>query len=125
MTDKIINMSHPSYHQKNFIETINLLLKNGYPLEFIFSNIQNRIKKLFLKKSHNTSIIPHTSNDPPKKYFTVPYIKHISNSFKFISVKFGCPMAFTIPNILSTFIKTGKDRIEGSSRCNVVYRIDC
>jgi len=125
MTDKIINLSHPSFYQKNFTESINLLLKNGYPLEFIFSNIQNRIKKLFLKKSHNTSIIPHTSNDPPKKYFTVPYIKHISNSFKSISVKFGCPMVFTIPNTLSTFIKTGKDRIEVSSRCNVIYRIDC
>jgi len=43
MTDKIIKLSHPSYHQKNLTETINLLLKNGYPLEFIFSNIHNRI----------------------------------------------------------------------------------
>jgi len=34
-------------------------------------------------------------------------------------------MAFTIPNIFSTFIKTGKDIIEESNRCNVVYRIDC
>jgi len=34
-------------------------------------------------------------------------------------------MAFTIPNTLSIFIKTGKDKIERSSRCNVVYRIDC
>jgi len=125
MSDKIIKLSHPRYHHKNFIETINLLLRNGYPLEFIFSNIQNRIKKSFLNKSHNTSIISHTSNDPPNKYFTVPYIKHISNSFKSIPSKFGCPIAFTIPNTLSTFIKTGKDKIERSSRCNVVYRIDC
>jgi len=34
-------------------------------------------------------------------------------------------MAFTIPNTLNIFIKTGKDNIDGSSRCNVVYRIDC
>jgi len=124
MTDKIISLSHPKYHQKNFTETINLLLKNGYPIEFIFSNIRNRIKTL-VSKSQNTPIIPHTSDNPPKKYFTVPYIKHISNSFTSISVKFGYPMAFTILNTLSTFIKTGKDKIEGSNRCNVVYRIDC
>jgi len=34
-------------------------------------------------------------------------------------------MAFTIPNTLNIFIKTGKDKIDRSNRCNVVYRIDC
>jgi len=34
-------------------------------------------------------------------------------------------MAFTISNTLSTFIKTGKDIIERSNRCNVVYKINC
>jgi len=39
LTDKIINFSHPRFRQKNFIESINLLLKNEYPLEFIFPKI--------------------------------------------------------------------------------------
>jgi len=34
-------------------------------------------------------------------------------------------MAFTIPNTLNIFVKTGKDKIDRSSRCNVVYKIDC
>jgi len=125
LTDKIINLSHPKFHQKNFTESINLLLNNGYPLEFIFSNIHNRIKKLFHQKSHNISTIPHTSDEPQNKYFTVPYIKYMSKSFKSISKKFGFPLAFTIPNTLNFFIKTGKDKIERSNRCNVVYKIDC
>jgi len=74
LTDKIINLSHPRFpseiHQKNFIECIHLLLKNGMPemnpLDFIFSNIQNRIKKLFQLESHNFPIIPHTSDEPQK-----------------------------------------------------------
>jgi len=49
LTDKIIDLSHPRFHVKNF--SINLLLKNGYPLDFIFSNIHNRLKKLFQKKT--------------------------------------------------------------------------
>jgi len=34
-------------------------------------------------------------------------------------------MAFTILNTLNIFIKADKDKIDRSSRCNVVYRIDC
>jgi len=49
----------------------------------------------------------------------------MSNSFNSVSKKFGCPMAFTIPNTLNTFIKTGKDKIDKSNSCNVVYKIDC
>jgi len=47
LTDKIINLSHLQFHQKNFTESINLFLDNEYPSDFIFSNISNRIKKLF------------------------------------------------------------------------------
>jgi len=88
------------------------------------SFFQNKLKKLFQLESHNILIIPYTSDEQHKKYFTVPYIKHISNSFKSVSKKFGCPMAFTIPNTLNIFIKIGKDRIERLSLCNV-YKINC
>jgi len=125
LTDKIINLSHPTFQEKNFTDSIKLLLDNGYPLDFIFSNIHNRLKKLFQQKVHNTMTTSHNSDEIHEKYFTVPYIKHISNSFKSVSKKFCCPMAFTIPNTLNIFIKTGKDKIDRSNRCNVVYRIDC
>jgi len=98
----------------------------------LYSCVIWTLKKLFaMCKGKKSLMLLYAANNhtPPlilrKKYFTVPYIKHISNSFKSISVKFGYPMAFTIPNTLSTFIKTGKDIIERSDHCNVVYRIDC
>jgi len=47
LTDKILKISHPKFQQKNLIDCIILLLNNGYPLEFIFANIHNRIKKNF------------------------------------------------------------------------------
>jgi len=94
-------------------------------VEFIFTNIQNRIKKYSQQKFHNDSTIQHTLDKSQKTYFTVPFINHISSLFKSISLKLGCPMAFTIPNTLKIFIKTGKDKIESSNRSGVVYRIDC
>jgi len=124
LTDKILKVSHPKFQQKNFIECITLLLKNGYPLEFIFANIHNRIKK-FSQKFQNSPSQQHVSDDPHITFFTVPFIKHISNSLKTISSKLGCPLAFTIPNTLNIFIKTGKDKIDNYNRCGVVYKINC
>jgi len=34
-------------------------------------------------------------------------------------------LAFSASNSLSKFIKTGKDPLEHSSRCDVVYQINC
>jgi len=82
-------------------------------------------KKFSQEKFQNVSSHQHVLDELQKAYFTVPFIKHISSSLKTISLKFGCPMAFTIPNTLSIFIKTGKDRIENSNQSGVVYRINC
>jgi len=124
LTDKILNISHPKFQQKNFIECIKLLLINGYPLEFIFHNIHNKIKKFF-QKSNNVSPYQHVLSIPQTTFFTVPFFKHISSSLKTTTNKFECPLAFTIPNSLSIFIKTGKDKIEISNRTGVVYKINC
>jgi len=84
----------------------------------------NRIKKFTHSREQQNPSPPHTSIDS-KKYFTVPYVKHTSESFKSISKKFSLSIAFTIPNTLNTFIKTGKDRLKGLSSCDVVYKINC
>jgi len=76
-----MTLSHPQFHEKNFTETIAFLLDNGYPLEFIFSNMHNRIKKFTHSRDQYNSSPPHTSINS-KKYFTVPYVKNTSESFK-------------------------------------------
>jgi len=124
LTDKILKVSHPKFQQKNLIDCILLLLKNGYPLEFIFASIHNRIKK-FSQKFQNNPIQQQGPQDPRITFFTVPFIKHISNSLKTISSNLGCPLAFTIPSTLNMFIKTGKDKIDSLNRCGVVYKINC
>ena len=41
-----ILLSHQKFHEKNISDLVHTLLMNGYPLEFIFSTIKNRIKTL-------------------------------------------------------------------------------
>jgi len=60
MIDKIILLSHPRFHHKNLIESVKILLNNGYPLPFIFNMIRSTItlhsKKEFLTLFKNTDI---------------------------------------------------------------------
>ena len=44
--DRILMLSHPKFHEKNISDLIHTLLINGYPLKFLFSTINNRIKTL-------------------------------------------------------------------------------
>jgi len=92
MVDKTILLSHPRYHQKNLIEFINVLLKNGYPLPFIFHTINSRLalhsKKRFLQiyKNNNDNLVDQKYET---EFFTIPYIKSISESFIPIIKKHG------------------------------------
>jgi len=128
MVDKTILLSHPHFHQKNLIETVKVLLNNSYPLSFIFNTIRSRIllhsKKEFLTVFNNTTdnIVDLTSE---KKFFTIPYLNSISESFIPIIKKYGYDIAFTIPHTLNTFIKCGKDSLDPMSHLGVVYKITC
>jgi len=88
LTDKIMTLSHPQFHEKNFKETITLLLDNGYSLVFIFSNMHNRFKSSLTQEINKT---PHLLilQLITKKYFTVSYVKHTFDFFKSISKKFS------------------------------------
>jgi len=39
----VILLSHPSFQEKSFIDIINTFIENGYPLQFIFFTINNRL----------------------------------------------------------------------------------
>jgi len=47
LVDKAFLLSYPEFHQKNFELIIKILLKNDYPLGFMFNSIASRIKSLF------------------------------------------------------------------------------
>jgi len=116
-TDKILFLSNPEFHQKNFLCLINNLLNNNYPLEMIFSSIRERLSSKFRQINHRTSV----SMDTNDNYFVIPYIDHTAD--RFIQLFKNIPkfkLAFFGINKLNKFIKVHKDRLPYLSRSNVV-----
>lgn len=118
LVDKALILSHPEFHQKNLEWIISVLLKNCYPLEFIFTTIRNRIK-FHLYKTNIT-----VNRDLDKRFFTIPYVKDISERFLSLNNNIF-KVAFTLTNKLNKFIKTGKDPLSSDDQSNVVYKISC
>jgi len=131
MVDKTILLSHSRFHQKNLNESIKVLLNNGYPLFFIFNTIRSRItlhlkkETLTLFKLTNTDTNNIKDLTTKKVFFTIPYLKSISESFIPVTKKYGFDIAFSIPHTLNSFIKCGKDNLDIMSHQGVVYKISC
>jgi len=56
LVDKAFSLSHPIFHKKNLQLVIELLMENGYPLNFIFKIVNRRLKTLiynYRKSDHN------------------------------------------------------------------------
>jgi len=89
--DKIFLLSHPRFQYNNLVEAIYIFLNNGYPLPFIFSTIENRLKFHI----HTINIL-HTIYKSKKNFlqFYFPYVKSIFESFSPISNMFHCKLAF-------------------------------
>jgi len=126
LVDRAFLLSHPRFHQGNFELITKVLLENDYPLSFILNTISLRIKTLIKdrtmreKKSNTTEI---SSNK--KIWFTVPFIKSITDKFKNITNGTVSRLSFFSTNKLSSFIKVHKDPLPKLSKMNVVYKISC
>jgi len=67
LVDKVYNLSHPKFHQKNLQYIIQVLLNNGYLLPYIFSNINKRIKHIL--KSSKDDNKNNKKGNKKKKHF--------------------------------------------------------
>jgi len=121
-TDKILLLSNPEFHQKNFLFLINNLLMNDYPLDIIFDSIRKRLSVKFRHLNHETI----HATDTKDNYFVIPYMDHTAG--KFIQLFKNIPtfkLAFFGINRLNKFIKVHKDPLPLLSCSNVVYKINC
>jgi len=60
-----------------------------------------------------------------RSFFTIPYVKSVSESFLPITKKYGFDTAYFVPNILNKIIRKGKDKIDPKSQNDCVYKINC
>ncbi|KYN33431.1 hypothetical protein ALC56_12143, partial [Trachymyrmex septentrionalis] len=63
VVDRIFRLCHPKFQQNNLINAINIFLKNGYPLHFIFSTIHNK-RQLKTRLHEHISDINISSKSP-------------------------------------------------------------
>ncbi|KYN09399.1 hypothetical protein ALC57_18504 [Trachymyrmex cornetzi] len=131
LIDRVLLLSHPSYHQENFELIIKILLNNGYPLKLIFSEIKNRLSKKFkqwndLKITTTDNTIVNNVDTNNHSYFTIPFIPFLSEKIKkFFKKDTLIRMAYKGINNLKGFIKSHKDFRSKLSHTDVVYKIEC
>ncbi|KYN22044.1 hypothetical protein ALC57_05566 [Trachymyrmex cornetzi] len=118
LVDRVLLLSHPQFHQKNFSKAIETLLNNGNPLTLIFTTINDRIKYHFHNNQKKTA--PLTVD----KFFTVPYIKSISESFQSHLVYIRRQLIQYL-TCLTDLLRLSKDKLSFMSQQDVVYKISC
>jgi len=125
LTDRAFRLSHPRFHQKNLEFIVNTLLTNGYPLSFIFSTIQARLKTLISSKLTNndttkSTFISNEINNSNTSYFNIPYVPTFSERFGPVVRDLDTKLSYTSINKLRQFIRVQKDNLPTEMRNNVV-----
>ncbi|XP_071642143.1 uncharacterized protein [Temnothorax longispinosus] len=83
LIDRVFRLSHPSFHAKNFGLVIEILLNNGYPLDFVFRVLHERLKLLVnYRKDGGNDNMTEKEITP---FFTIPYVPKITEQFSNIS----------------------------------------
>jgi len=127
LVDRAFSLSHPRFHKKNIEFVIELLIENGYPLNFIFEKINNRLKTLIYnrKSIKNNDKKINSSDDSNRKIIVFPYIKKISEMIATTIDKSKYITGYRILNNLGKYIKVHKDINHTLTNNNVVYKIHC
>ncbi|KYN21604.1 hypothetical protein ALC57_06020 [Trachymyrmex cornetzi] len=127
--DRAMLLSDEKFHKKNITFVINTLLRNDYPIEFIFDNISIRIKFLLSRRvqfEQNSSLNNNIDDDVERtSWFLIPYTNNTANEFIRICKKENVKTAFYSNNKLNRFIKVQKDTLPRNQNKNVVYKIKC
>jgi len=83
LVDRVLRLSHPNFHQKNFDYIIKILLDNGYPLHLIFWTIRRRLHT----KSYTHKIVPIENGENPSPTLTSQshmFLSSLINSSNFL-----------------------------------------
>jgi len=99
-------------------------LSNGYPLNFIFDTISNRLKNLFNKKTKKQNS-DNTKDDGYKGWFLIPFIWKLADKFKNIANMIKTKLAFFNMNKLGRVIRAQKDSLSIGFNKNIVYKLNC
>jgi len=81
LVDRALLLSHPKFQEKNLKSAIEVLLDNCFPLPFIFSAINKRIKQLSYKENNSNKEDKNVKKPDKIEFFTIPYVNSVSENF--------------------------------------------
>ncbi|XP_044757531.1 uncharacterized protein LOC123315760 [Coccinella septempunctata] len=116
---KILNLSHPSFHMKNFNFFSKMLRENGYP--------KSLINNIFYASSVNNPVNAPENNEatPSKKTFKLIFIpmltKQLIHALSSSGVRIVCYYRKTIKNFFSKL----KDLTPKMLQSNLIYKVNC
>lgn len=123
LVDKIVFLSHPSFHKKNFDLITSTLVKNNYPLSFISKHIKKRVCKHFSELNYvqtNNNLSPNNN-----LHLVLPYVDNFYHSLKNTLLSHNIKLINKTCNKFSDIIRLGKDRLDPMDKRHVVYKLDC
>ena len=123
LTDRAIGLSHVKFHDKNCKKITELLVRNGYPIEFITANIEKRKSKILHiidSKTNNDSISVNNLIQSICLLFKSNF-HIISGMLK----KFNIVFIPIVIKDLTSLIKLGKDKTDKLEQMSFVYEISC
>jgi len=100
LVDRMWKLSDPKFHQKNLEYIIQILLHNGYPLTYIFSNINTILKRLLHYSNNNTEDKNTKSENEKKGFLKIPFVENVIQKFVNIAKKHNLNTIFSIDNKL-------------------------
>lgn len=120
LTDKIIQLSDPEFHKKNFELMTNTLVNNGYPKKFIRQTVERTLDKIGEKR------IGREKTDEKGKFIAIPYVKGLFEQIKAIFQDTDKTIVGKGTNNLNSHVFSRlKDKIPKLQQSHVVYNIPC
>ncbi|KYN31624.1 hypothetical protein ALC56_14123 [Trachymyrmex septentrionalis] len=78
LVDRAVLLLNPKFHLDNLCFIIKVLLKNDYPLNFKFENINNCLKKIIIARNRKSVINDNRIEAVQPSRFTVPFVRDIT-----------------------------------------------
>ncbi|KYN26684.1 hypothetical protein ALC57_03945 [Trachymyrmex cornetzi] len=123
MTDRAVILSEQKFHQKNIKLVIDTLLRNNYPIEFIFEIIFKRLKFLFAKRHVEEK--KNSENLIRTPWFVIPYTLTTSDKFSSICKNENLKLLYFNNNKFNRFTKVQKGILPKYCNKNMIYKIEC
>lgn len=121
LTQKILTLSDPDFHQKNFKILQQTLISNNYPIKLIKQIINSKIQT-----QNDQQINSTTTTNIQQKYVSVPYIKNLFENISSLSKKLNIKtVGRAQKNLTRTIFTKKKDVTPKELKSNIIYRAKC